>query len=193
MATVLKRLRFHSCCCPHRSAPRYTSSIACDAPWRPTCIRAFSSATHARYPPPSSPSSDAPIIGENVALERTQPGFWSMGEESDDLGGDEDFEGEDLTATGHAELDAHRELREFSRIIAWEMPLLSSTTLTCLIINPRFQLCVLMHIYEQNWPNPFNPQQKPNPFASVTPRTYTNHTPQAPKSCSNFVPLTFPR
>ena len=51
-----------------------------------------------------------------------------MGEESEDLGGDEDFEGDDLPATGHAELDAHRELREFARIAAWEAPLLSSTS-----------------------------------------------------------------
>ncbi|KAI9663753.1 MAG: 37S ribosomal protein S24, mitochondrial [Bathelium mastoideum] len=125
MAAPLKRLRLRAYCCTNISASRCTAPPSSEARWRPNCIRGFSSTTASRFPPPSAKGGGAPIVGENVAPERAPPGFWSMGEESEDLGPDEDFEGDDLTATGHAELDAHRELREFSRIIAWEMPLLS--------------------------------------------------------------------
>ncbi|TAQ90163.1 hypothetical protein B7494_g1459 [Chlorociboria aeruginascens] len=34
-------------------------------------------------------------------------------------------EGDDLTSIGHGELEAHRELRHYARLAAWEMPLLS--------------------------------------------------------------------
>ena len=127
MAATLKRLRLRAYCCPHSASSRCLSINNAQNPWHMPQTRQFSSTATLKYPPPSSKGGDGPVIGENVAPERTQPGFWSMGEESDDLGGDEDFEGNDLTATGHAELDAHRELREFARIAAWEMPLLSST------------------------------------------------------------------
>jgi len=50
-------------------------------------------------------------------------GFWAEGEE--EMGPDEDYYGDDITSHGHGELQQHRELREYSRLIAWEMPLLS--------------------------------------------------------------------
>jgi small subunit ribosomal protein S35 len=50
-------------------------------------------------------------------------GFWAEGEES--MGPDEDYYGDDLTSHGHGELQQHRELREYARLIAWELPLLS--------------------------------------------------------------------
>lgn len=50
-------------------------------------------------------------------------GFWAEGEES--MGPDEDYFGDDLTSHGHGELQQHRELREYARLIAWELPLLS--------------------------------------------------------------------
>lgn len=52
-------------------------------------------------------------------------GFWAEGEES--MGPDEDYYGDDLTSHGHGELQQHRELREYARLIAWELPLLSRT------------------------------------------------------------------
>jgi len=52
-----------------------------------------------------------------------RPGFWAEGEES--MGPDEDYYGDDLTSLGHGELEQHRELREYARLIAWELPLLS--------------------------------------------------------------------
>ncbi|KAF1845201.1 uncharacterized protein K460DRAFT_285978 [Cucurbitaria berberidis CBS 394.84] len=50
-------------------------------------------------------------------------GFWAEGEES--MGTDEDYFGDDVTSHGHGQLQEHRELREYARLIAWELPLLS--------------------------------------------------------------------
>jgi small subunit ribosomal protein S35 len=54
---------------------------------------------------------------------KTAAGFWAEGEE--EMGPDEDYYGDDLTSHGHGELEQHRELREYARLIAWELPLLS--------------------------------------------------------------------
>ncbi|KAJ4371288.1 37S ribosomal protein S24, mitochondrial [Neocucurbitaria cava] len=54
---------------------------------------------------------------------KVSTGFWAEGEES--MGPDEDYFGDDLTSHGHGELQQHRELREYARLIAWELPLLS--------------------------------------------------------------------
>ncbi|KAJ4982912.1 hypothetical protein SVAN01_11579 [Stagonosporopsis vannaccii] len=50
-------------------------------------------------------------------------GFWAEGEES--MGPDEDYYGDDITSDGHAQLQMHRYLREYARLIAWELPLLN--------------------------------------------------------------------
>jgi small subunit ribosomal protein S35 len=50
-------------------------------------------------------------------------GFWGLGEES--LGPDEDYYGDDITSHGHGVLDEQRDLREYARMIAWELPLLN--------------------------------------------------------------------
>ncbi|KAJ4359642.1 37S ribosomal protein S24, mitochondrial [Didymosphaeria variabile] len=52
-------------------------------------------------------------------------GFWGEGEPT--LGKDEDYYGDDVTSLGHGELEQHRELREYARLIAWELPLLNPT------------------------------------------------------------------
>jgi hypothetical protein len=57
--------------------------------------------------------------------DREVPGFWNEDKE-DDLGPDENFNQDGLPAAGHRELDLHREIREYSRLIVWELPLLSS-------------------------------------------------------------------
>ncbi|KAF2449099.1 hypothetical protein P171DRAFT_469258 [Karstenula rhodostoma CBS 690.94] len=63
---------------------------------------------------------------EDWVIEEDDPrkiGFWGEGEAA--LGKDEDYYGDDLTSLGHGELEQHRELREYARLIAWELPLLS--------------------------------------------------------------------
>ena len=64
-------------------------------------------------------------------IPRIKPGLMAMGElEEQESGEDEEFEGDDITALGHGELEQHREMREYARIAAWEMPLLSSKART---------------------------------------------------------------
>ncbi|KAL8873564.1 MAG: hypothetical protein Q9174_000980, partial [Haloplaca sp. 1 TL-2023] len=63
---------------------------------------------------------------ERVPLERIVPGLMAMGEiDEQDSGEDDDFEGDDITSTAHGELEQHREIRDYARIAAWEMPMLS--------------------------------------------------------------------
>lgn len=76
-----------------------------------------------------------------VSIPRIKPGLMSMGEvDEQDSGEDEEFEGDDITSLGHGELEQHREMREYARIAAWEMPLLSST-FRCLHLPPSFFPC----------------------------------------------------
>ena len=63
--------------------------------------------------------------------ERIQPGFFAMGEDDEQgTGEDGDFNGDDISSLAHGELEQHREIREYARIAAWEMPLLSSTLMS---------------------------------------------------------------
>lgn len=60
-------------------------------------------------------------------IPKIKPGFLAMGEEDpQDIGEDDEFEGDDITSTAHGQLEQHREIREYMRIAAWEMPMLSS-------------------------------------------------------------------
>ncbi|OKL64038.1 hypothetical protein UA08_00597 [Talaromyces atroroseus] len=58
-------------------------------------------------------------------------GFWAE-EEDDEFSnaedGDDTFNDDEITSMAHAELELHREVREYSRIAAWDMPLLSNLT-----------------------------------------------------------------
>ncbi|CRG87579.1 hypothetical protein PISL3812_04597 [Talaromyces islandicus] len=55
-------------------------------------------------------------------------GVWAN-EEDDEFAqtedGDDVFHDDEMTSMAHAELELHREIREFARIAAWDMPLLS--------------------------------------------------------------------
>ena len=54
-------------------------------------------------------------------------GLLDMGDEDEpDRADDEVFEGDDMTSLGHGDLERHREMREYARIAAWDMPLLAS-------------------------------------------------------------------
>lgn len=58
---------------------------------------------------------------------RWAEGFFAIDEEREDPGEDPEFENDDITSIAHGELEQHREMREFARIMAWDMPLLYST------------------------------------------------------------------
>ena len=47
-------------------------------------------------------------------------------DDQDDIGDDPEFRGDDITSEAHGELEQHRELREYARLIVWELPLLHS-------------------------------------------------------------------
>jgi hypothetical protein len=67
------------------------------------------------------------IHSEEVRLPKIRPGLMAMGEDDvQGTGEDDDFERDDITSLAHGELEQHREMREYARIAAWEMPLLSS-------------------------------------------------------------------
>ncbi|MCJ1462767.1 37S ribosomal protein S24, mitochondrial [Pseudocyphellaria aurata] len=62
----------------------------------------------------------------NVPSPRFKLGFFASYEDDPyDVGSDEDFEGDDMTSIAHGQLEQHREIREYMRIAAWEMPMLS--------------------------------------------------------------------
>lgn len=85
-------------------------------------------------------------------------GFWAEGEP--ELGRDEDYYGDDVTSLGHGELEQHRELREYARLIAWELPLLNRT------FRHTSQLCLEMQITDHptELARPFEPPTAATPF-----------------------------
>ncbi|KAI0393354.1 mitochondrial ribosomal subunit protein-domain-containing protein [Xylariaceae sp. FL0594] len=58
-------------------------------------------------------------------------GFWESEEDDPDLRGDkstemtDEFDEDDIMSIAHGKLEEHREYREYARIAAWQMPLLS--------------------------------------------------------------------
>lgn len=86
-----------------------------------------------------------PLDFPDVPLGRKEAGFWAD-EEDDEFSqvpdGDEVDDESDITSVAHNELDLHREIREYTRVIAWDMPLLQSKSLTppafVLVYPPNF-------------------------------------------------------
>lgn len=77
-------------------------------------------------------------LGKNLHLALQLPikrerFFWMDNETEDDNlvheNDDEQFEEDDITSIGHAKFEEFREQREYARIAAWQMPLLSSKRL----------------------------------------------------------------
>lgn len=58
-----------------------------------------------------------------------QRGFWAE-DDPDEFAqvedGDEEINDDEITSMAHAEMELHREAREYARIAAWDMPMLSS-------------------------------------------------------------------
>ncbi|OCK74955.1 hypothetical protein K432DRAFT_429715 [Lepidopterella palustris CBS 459.81] len=154
MATVVKRLVSYSWQCPRRIAPRYTptSAIPWQRPFSST-IRPFKDDKSdlreewkeliedlqemdpETFKNAIESGGGMEIDKDDMDLEelsefdieppepKQKIGFWGDGEE--ELGADEDYYGDDISALGHGELEQHRELREYARLAAWELPLLS--------------------------------------------------------------------
>lgn len=60
--------------------------------------------------------------------------FWGK-DETDDFAkvedADEEYLDDEMTSMAHAEVELHREVREYARIAAWDMPFLSSMSFLC--------------------------------------------------------------
>lgn len=68
-----------------------------------------------------------------VPQKRQKLGLLNMNEK--DSIEDPEFEEDDVTALAHGDLEQHREYRKYARLMAWEMPLLTSTFILCLAVN----------------------------------------------------------
>ncbi len=134
---------------------------------------------------------------------KNNAGFWAD-EEHDELGqvfdDDDDFQADDMTTTAHAQLDLHRDMREYQRRIAWDMPLLSS--MGPLSPIPLFPL----HTHTQptanktlSFPTPLEFAQKfePPPLTSPLRFRYTTYMgeehPAAKKVVVEFCPSDLPQ
>lgn len=119
---------------------------------------------------------------------KVQAGFWAEGEPT--LGVDEDYYGDDITSHGHGELQKQRDIREYARLIAWELPLLSRTSITS-SISPPFNPTTNTPPPSQNSPVPSPRPPKPPPSASATPPTSANRTRPPTKWSSSSPPPTW--
>jgi small subunit ribosomal protein S35 len=57
---------------------------------------------------------------------KPKAGFFNLGEKKGTMEEDPEYEEDDISAIAHGQLEQHREFREYARIAAWEMPLLTS-------------------------------------------------------------------
>jgi len=68
-----------------------------------------------------------PSVDLNVS--RIARGIWAEGDEDDDFAqaaDDDEWNNDDISSYAHGDLEQHREAREYARLAAWELPLLSS-------------------------------------------------------------------
>jgi small subunit ribosomal protein S35 len=114
------------------------------------------------------------------------PGFWAE-DDPDEMAqvedGDEEVNDDEITSMAHTEMELHREMREYARITAWDMPMLSSK------INYSGQSSLsIANLKLQSSPNP-SPCLPPTTFSdSATPPTWVNSTPPSLRSSWNSPP-----
>jgi hypothetical protein len=70
-----------------------------------------------------------------VALRAREVGWWGNAEQDDEFAhvedADDEHDASDLTSVAHSELEVHREIREYTRVAAWDMPLLQRMRVAC--------------------------------------------------------------
>lgn len=115
-------------------------------------------------------------------------GIWAN-EEDDEFAqtedGDDVFGDDEMTSMAHAELELHREVREFARIAAWDMPLLSSRS--CNYLNDDKSL---INTNAQNSQNLLNYLNKTKSSVSDTQHTWENSIQPNTRSLSSLAPRT---
>jgi hypothetical protein len=127
------------------------------------------------------------LVPSSKVDRRREPGLLEEDEEDEFAKGpDEELNGEDMTSIAHSELDLHRDMREYQRRVAWDMPLLNSQfpyfPPRCFLTSPLTLL--------QNLPNPLSCLQQHYHFASAIQPTWGSTTQQPAKSLSTFARLT---
>jgi hypothetical protein len=96
--------------------------------------------------------------------------FMAMGEQKEDQMEDDEWENDDITSKGHAELEQVREIREYARWAAWELPMLSSK-----LLDTVDRLRLVLTLILQSSPNPSSHPKPLNPYASDTPLTLASN------------------
>lgn len=110
--------------------------------------------------------------------------FWSSAEEdefADVEDADDTFLDDDIPSIAHAELEVHREVREYARITAWDMPMLSSRSARL----PAWY-CPLTRLQNSHSLSPS--LLKLTSSDSVTLHTWVNPIPPNQRSSWNYVP-----
>ena len=135
-----------------------------------------------------------PIDFPDVPLPKKEVGFWASDEEEDEFtqveDGEEEWDDNAITSVAQSELDLHREIREYTRVIAWDMPLLQSELSPSLSAIQKKKSVLIVNV--QNSSHRSNPPQKPRPSASATQPTWANTTLQRAKSSCNSARRTSP-
>jgi len=177
MATAIKRLHFQAWNSAYRATFRTRPAVP--AQWqRPLSsdpVRLADDVTnkdlpgalnesHFRQKPAKveavpSPASEN-VDGEEALTEIERTGGSSTGQLKTVEGWDEEFESDDITSLGHGELEQHREIREFMRFAAWEIPLLSSKA----HLKPESYHVSLTTTYPTELATPFEPPEASTPL-----------------------------
>ena len=74
---------------------------------------------------------ELPIRLGETRLPKNHSGFWADEEEEEFArveDEDDNYQYDDITSMAHAQLDLHRDMREYQRRVAWDMPHLRSTS-----------------------------------------------------------------
>lgn len=110
--------------------------------------------------------------------------FWSADEDdefSEVEDADDTFHDDDIPSMAHAELEVHREVREYARITAWDMPMLSSRSTR---LSARY--CPLTRPQNSHSLSPF--RLKLTSSDSATPHTWVNPILPNQRSSWNYPP-----
>lgn len=129
---------------------------------------------------------EGPLDFPTPRVRPQEVGFWADDEEDEFAAqvedADDDWQPEHITSVAESELEVHREIREYYRVIAWDMPLLKRTYLLA---------CGWKRLWSksadsvQNLLNHFTHRMTPHRFGSGTRRTWGKCTLPRRKLWSN--------
>lgn len=104
-------------------------------------------------------SESVPNLVEERNINKIRAGLWQT-DEDDEFGQNEDADDDDsedlITSVAESEMEVHREIREYTRIAAWDLPLLlrESTTARPAASVQQSLLTYLLHRIDQRLGTP---------------------------------------